>query len=209
MPQKTNQEVISEFERLVNKAFNDAVPSNHPHFTPALRAYVASGLKAVIAQTINVAVAGFKDPKSRSGGKDVQTQSNVSWYLDMEGKWMLGTGGGGGGDGTSAEQDPRETSQRYIDIIATVRSRYPPQTDDAIAWEITNEAAKAIRAVTGDDNWGLHRKGGKNHKGYAIDIIAHRTTGRMYDVLGAAGDGGPANPQWLRVNGSLNWAPPE
>jgi len=94
----------------------------------------------------------------------------------------------------------------YSAVVADVRRKYTAPLGFENAWKIVNEVALRLRQQTGDDNWGIHRKGGTNFNGYSIDIVGYRATGALFDVLGDAE--GQGNPGWSQVDGALNWAPP-
>lgn len=206
--QKSQNEVVDLFEQALFKKIQENAPQDE-NFAEPVQRYVAHGLRNVIAQTVQLAMDTYK-PRDQRKAVDVETQSTVKWALHMEQEWRLGgtPGSGGTTPGRPAPpQDAPQTAAEYTALVAQARAGYPARLSDRQAWEVTNLAAKLIRQKTGDDGWGLHRKGGRNVDGYAVDIIAHKS-GRMYDVLGASGNFGPSNPQWLRVYGKLDWAPP-
>lgn len=87
------------------------------------------------------------------------------------------------------------------ETVAEVRAKYGPSPDDRELGLILNEAAWKHRA----EGWGLSRKnsGAKalhvDGSFIARDILHHRPSNMIYDVLVAAGDGGPATPAWQEV----------
>ncbi len=93
----------------------------------------------------------------------------------------------------------------YTNIVAEERAKYGTPLGDENAWKVCNAVALRLRALTGDSNWGLHRKGGHNFNGYATDIVAYQG-GSMFDVLGDAENKG--TPQWDQSDPTTDWAPP-
>jgi len=93
------------------------------------------------------------------------------------------------------------------ETLAQVRAKYgdSPTTDECGA--ICNETAWIHRYDP--EKWGLSIKPSGAHAilsdgtPIAADIIQNGVTFEIYDCLQAAGDGGPANPQWMYI-GVLN-----
>lgn len=94
----------------------------------------------------------------------------------------------------------------YTSLVAQVRSKYGTPLGNENAWKVCNEVALLLRQQTGDQNWGLHKKGGNNWNGYAVDIVAYQG-GNMFDILGSSEDAG--TPQWSDSgDATVDWAPP-
>jgi hypothetical protein len=86
-----------------------------------------------------------------------------------------------------------------LDTLREVRTKFPPIPSNEDLGKIVNETAWRHR----DEGWGLSGKpGGANTTQpvsgilVARDILHHKPTNQIYDVLIAAGDGGPATPAW-------------
>jgi hypothetical protein len=86
-----------------------------------------------------------------------------------------------------------------LDTLRQVRTKYPTIPSNEDCGKIINETAWIHRA----EGWGLSGKpGGANTpqpvSGIPIarDILHHQPSNQIYDVLIAAGDGGPATPAW-------------
>lgn len=96
-----------------------------------------------------------------------------------------------------------------LQVVAEVRALFPPgglSPEQGV--RICHTVAQRLRERTGDQSWGVHRKpGGNNWGGYATDIVGHRASGVLYDILGDVE--GSGRPQWGTAPGTLDWAPPD
>lgn len=102
------------------------------------------------------------------------------------------------------------------ETLAAVRARYGPSPTKDECGAICNETAWLHR--NDPERWGVSGKtGGSFATLYdgtriAADIIQNGVTKMAYDVLVAAGDGGPANPAWNAVgiitDPARPWLPP-
>lgn len=91
--------------------------------------------------------------------------------------------------------------ETHLDTVIRERAKYGTPLGLENAWRVSNAVAWTHRA----EGWGLHRKGGTNWLGYAVDIVA-KTDGTMIDILGdSEGEGRPA---WNPTSGVVDWAPP-
>lgn len=95
----------------------------------------------------------------------------------------------------------------HLSTVETYRAAYPQDGNLGVqhAWEIANATAYAHR----DEGFGLRRKtSGNNFNGFAVDIVYHKPTNTMIDVLGDSE--GYGWPQWNEVGpGNLSeWAEP-
>jgi hypothetical protein len=102
-----------------------------------------------------------------------------------------------------------------LETLKAVRAKFGPSPNGDECVAIINETAWCHRA----EGWGLSAKPNGNHAPQpttgvfvATDILQFKSTLEIYDVLVAAGDGGPATPAWNYV-GVLNdpsrpWVPP-
>jgi hypothetical protein len=94
-----------------------------------------------------------------------------------------------------------------LEAVQVERAKYgaSPTADECVA--IVNDAAYACRAQP--EKWGISGKdfgdNGRRSDGRlcARDIVQNGVTLEIYDVLRAAGDGGPAEPVW-QPKGVLN-----
>lgn len=103
----------------------------------------------------------------------------------------------------SPEPPPHMADYAYL--VAAERGKYGTPLGIENAWRICNAVALRIRELTHDQNWGLHRKGGNNYQGYAVDIVAYQG-GYMFDILGDSENSGTA--QWSQSDPTTDWAPP-
>lgn len=79
-------------------------------------------------------------------------------------------------------------------IVAEVRARYGrPMTPQECVY-VCNEVAYRLNGRSGAGPWGLHRKGGTNWSGLALDIVVNRDTQAGFDCLRDAEGAGEA--QW-------------
>lgn len=82
-----------------------------------------------------------------------------------------------------------------LQLVQSIRSKYPATVTQREAWQITNEVAWNLAS----SGWGLISKsGGTNVDGYSVDAIVNKNTGEFADILGSATGGtrAAATPQW-------------
>lgn len=93
-------------------------------------------------------------------------------------------------------------------IVAGVRAQYPTPMSPEQCVRVCNEVAWQLNGRSGAGPWGLHRKGGTNWSGFALDIVVNRDTQAGFDCLrDAEGAGSPQWGQTVPPVGGWQWEP--
>lgn len=102
-------------------------------------------------------------------------------------------------------EPPMPTTPNHLPTVQTLRATYTTPLGIENAYQISNDTAWKHR----DEGFGLRRKtSGNNYNGYAVDIVFHKPTNMLVDILGDSE--GAGNPQWTEVGAGNpdEWAAP-
>jgi hypothetical protein len=91
-------------------------------------------------------------------------------------------------------EPPVPTTPNHQPTVVAVRSKYGKPLGTENAYKVSNEVAWMHRT----EGFGLRRKtSGNNYNGFATDIVFHKPTNMLVDILGDSENAG--NPQWNEV----------